>query len=173
MAQAQHATVRLEPEELQEEVVLQRRPNTARRRQTLPVLCQHPAISMTLVTIIVGLVVLYIGGHACIARNELQRQTIERKLAKLERERVQNILTIDRLAAQPRLIQLAQQQGLVQPTADRIHTIRVAATFPRAAVAQAPRPQTRASWLKRSGRQVTVALQRLSHGPGEPTTLHE
>jgi hypothetical protein len=165
MAQALR-TVWLEPEE-REPVVLQVRPR--RRRRLAPAQLQRPTVAVLAVALLVGVAVLYINGHARIARNDLQRQQLHQALAELDRECVQLSLTLDRMGTQPHLIQTAQAQGLDLPTADRVHYIRVAHDPRHAETVQA---QARPSWLARTHQRMKASLSgtlaRLSRGPGDP-----
>jgi len=171
MAAAAQRLVYLEPEEPQQ-LDLQLPQRKARRAQAASVARIRPLPMLVGFVSIVAVLIFYIAGNACIARQELRRQALVQQMAQLERERVQNILTLDRLAAQPRVIQLAQLQGLEQPTINRIHFVRVAEAYPGMTVAQT-RPSKSNSWLARSKGQVMTALLRLSRGPGDPASIPE
>lgn len=164
----------LEPEEQHESVVLQ--PRTPQRRRSAPVTPQRPLAAMLLVlagvAVVVGLMSIYIGTYARIAQYAFHRQTLQQEYSQLHRDCIQMKLEIDHLAAQPRLTQVAQAQGLAAPDAMRLHCVRVTSDPQWAMLAgTTPAPPAR-SWLARSHQQLMAgldqALQRLGRGPGVP-----
>jgi len=174
MAQALR-TVWLEPEEQQDANSPLLRPR--RKRSAAPALWQRPLAALVGMAVLVTVITVYISVYASIARYDFQRQTLQQDLAQLDRECVQLRLELDRISAQPELMRMAQAQGLENPSADRVHYVRVTSDLPRSTTAQVPPATGQRSWFARSSRQLVAtmdgAFQRFSHGPGDPAYAQE
>lgn len=173
MAQALR-TVLLEPETTHELTSPQLRPR--RRRRATPALWQRPVAATGAIAFVVGFLVLFISNYARNAYYEFERQELQAKMIQYSRECVELNLELDRLASQPRMIQVAQSQGLELPSADRVHYVRVANGLPQPYLAQTPRARS-ASWYARLSQQFTGtvgdAVQRLSRGPGDTAYIRQ
>lgn len=167
MAQALR-TVWLEPQEDIQEITPAVRP---RRRARAAGVAWRPFLALGLVAGVVGLVMCYITSYARIAHYDMERQALQQEYAQLSRECVQYRLEIDRLAAQPRLLQVAQAQGLELPTPDRLHYIPVSGAVPQRAADAAVAKAAPRSWYGRAGQGLVASLEsavmRLSLGAGD------
>ena len=172
MAQA-FRTVWLEPEEQQIPLV----PTPQRRRRLTPSRGSIARIICVvgLVTAVVMLVGYYIHSHARIAQYEFERQAMSTRLRQLQAESAQLKLDIAVLDNANQLTQVAQQESMVFPTADRVQYVQIASALPSAQQAALPAPAR--SWVAQAGHLLVARLdnimQRFAHGPGAPAYAQE
>ena len=160
MAPAQ-AAVRVtypEAEEQREPLV----PQLQRRRRASAIPWPQIALVTLLVSGSVGALVMFVNTYARIAEYEIKRQALKQQYTQLNRECIELNLELERLAALPRLTKVAQAKGLDLPAPDRVHYLKGAQDYPRAALARAT-PASRSSWVKRSGQQLVAALSTTWH----------
>ncbi len=166
MAQAARK-IWLEPEEQPEVPVV--RPATPPRKLSFALWTRIAGATLA-VAVGVGLVLAFVSTYATIARYEYQRQSLTQQYAQLNQECIDLHLELERLAAQPRLMKVAQADQLELPDPSRVHYVRVAQAIPQSlTAASAPPP---ASWMARVQRQfvaeINTAWRLLGRGPIDP-----
>lgn len=145
----------LEPEEQHEPVVPQ--PRSPRRRRTAATGWVHIALTTLAVSCVVGALTVFVSTYARIAESEMNCQALKQQYAQLNREHIELNLELERLATQPRLTQVAQEQGLEMPDPQRVHYLQGTADYPRAYQTPAE-PAAQSGWAQRSGEQFRAAL---------------
>lgn len=170
MAQA-FRTVWLEPEEQQISPTLPLRP---RRSRKVNVLARggSGALMLCMVALVAAVVFLfgdYIHLHARIAQYEFERQAMHARLHQLQADSAQLKLDIAGLENAEQIAQVAQQESMVFPTADRVQYIQVADAFPPASMQQAAALAPSRSWMGQAGHLLVARLdnimQHFGHGP--------
>lgn len=172
MAQALR-TVWLEPEDQRETSSPLLRPR--KRQRMTSANRQSPLAVMRMVAVVafvVGLAAIYVNCNARIAQYNFQRQAKAAELRQLQTECATLSIEIARLENTPQITELALGQGLVFPSADRVHYVKVANDSPQSTFARTTPHSGQRSWLARTSHQTMARLdtvfQRLSRGPGTP-----
>ena len=178
MAQALR-TVWLEPEEQQisSPISLQtprnRQTNASTRRTSGLFLLRMVGAVVLVVCAVTG----YIHIRARIAQFEFQRQAMTVRLHQLQVESAQLKLDIAGMDNASQIAQLAQQQNMAYPTADRVQYIQIAASLSSASTQQAAAPTPTRSWMGQAGHLLVSRLgniaQRFGHAPGAPAYAQE
>jgi hypothetical protein len=123
-----------------------------------------------MVAVVVLLVSAFINTRARIAQYEFERQAMTSRLHQLKTETAQLKLDIALQNNAAQIAQVAQQENMAYPTADRVQYIQLAVA-PGASNSQvASAPQR--SWMGQAGHLLISSLdnifQRFGHGPGAP-----